>query len=94
MRMFGKMRKSTVTLLLVMVGAIIVIPMIMSQLKLRAGFVDIGESISVPTPPKQMPNFGSQFLPCRSDGSGQPCPEGTFCDGSSKSCVRIAQPGV
>ncbi len=94
MRMLGKMRKSTMTLLFIIVAAIIVIPMIMSQLKLRAGFVDIGESITLPSAPKPMANFGSQFLPCRSDGSGQPCPEGTFCDGSSKGCVRIAQPGV
>lgn len=25
---------------------------------------------------------------CRSPNGGEPCPEGTFCDGSSQSCVR------
>ncbi|NBR60292.1 MAG: hypothetical protein EBT86_01335 [Actinobacteria bacterium] len=28
-------------------------------------------------------------LPCNVDANGQVCPEGTFCDGPTRSCVRI-----
>ena len=28
-------------------------------------------------------------LPCNVDAQGQVCPEGTFCDGSTRLCVRI-----
>lgn len=28
-------------------------------------------------------------LPCNVDAQGQVCPEGTFCDGSTRSCIRI-----
>lgn len=28
-------------------------------------------------------------LPCNVDAQGQVCPEGTFCDGSTRTCIRI-----
>ena len=28
-------------------------------------------------------------LPCNVDASGKVCPEGTFCDGSTRSCIQI-----
>lgn len=31
-------------------------------------------------------------LPCNVDGSGKVCPEGTFCDGPTRSCVNINSP--
>jgi hypothetical protein len=30
---------------------------------------------------------------CRSPNGGPPCPEGTFCDGASQSCVPLAVGG-
>lgn len=31
-------------------------------------------------------------LPCNVDGSGKVCPEGTFCDGPTRTCVNINAP--
>jgi hypothetical protein len=31
-------------------------------------------------------------LPCNVDSSGKVCPEGTFCDGPTRSCIRISAP--
>ena len=42
---------------------------------------------SVPQLPSWRPDPATDYI-CRSpNGSDQPCPEGTFCDGSSQSCV-------
>ncbi len=82
------------TLLIVVVAAMVVIPMLLSRFGMRAGFVDIGESITLPGGMKPDAYYNSAFLPCRSDGSGKPCPEGSFCSGASRGCVQIAQPGI
>jgi hypothetical protein len=85
---------STMTLIAIIVGAIIILPWILSMAGMRAGFVDIGPQVSfVPSAPQADRTSNSEFLPCRSVG-GKPCDEGYFCDGYSKSCVPIAQPGV
>lgn len=85
---------STMTLIAIIVGAIIVLPWILSMAGMRAGFVDIGPQVSfVPSAPQADRTSNSEFLPCRSAG-GKPCDEGYFCDGYTKSCVPIAQPGV
>ncbi len=81
-------------LLVIIVVAMIVLPMLLSRFKMRAGFVDIGESIMVPsTGGELVRQRGSEFLPCRGTGN-QPCPEGTFCDGATGGCVPIAMAGV
>jgi hypothetical protein len=81
-------------LLIIIVVAMVVLPMLLTRFKMRAGFVDIGESITVPTPSSEVVRQrGSAFLPCRGTGNN-PCPEGTFCDGSSGGCVPIAMAGV
>jgi hypothetical protein len=39
--------------------------------------------------------YGTEYdmaLPCRADANGNPCPEGTFCDGLTRSCVPISAP--
>lgn len=82
------------TLIIVAIAAMIVIPMIMSYFGMQAGFVDIGESITLPGGMKPDAYYNSAFLPCRSDSGGKPCPEGSFCSGASRGCVQIAQPGV
>lgn len=76
-------------ILVIIVVAMLFVPMILSRLNMRAGFVDIGESITVGAERGR----GGPFLPCRGVG-GQPCPEGTFCDGSANSCTPIAVAGV
>lgn len=81
-------------ILLIIVAAMLFVPMILSRLNMRAGFVDIGESITVPGMSMGgNGRFGGPFLPCRGV-SGQPCPSGTFCDGSVNSCTPIAVAGV
>jgi hypothetical protein len=80
-------------ILLIIVVSMIFIPMILSRLNMRAGFVDIGENINVPGAMAGERGRGGPFLPCRGV-SGQPCPEGTFCDGSANSCTPIAVAGV
>ncbi len=81
-------------LLIIIVVAMIVLPMLLTRFKMRAGFVDIGETINVPSTGGEMVRQrGSAFLPCRGTGNN-PCPEGTFCDGSSGGCVPIAMAGV
>jgi hypothetical protein len=85
---------SVVTLLVIIVVAAIVLPMLLSRLGIRSGFVDIGEPIAVPPNPlAQVQSKGSMFLPCRNSG-GQSCPEGTFCDGATNNCTPIAVAGI
>ena len=81
-------------ILLIIVAAMLFIPMLLSRFNMRAGFVDIGENIVVPGTVGGGGGFRlGQFLPCRGVG-GQPCPEGTFCDGSANACTPIAVAGV
>ena len=83
-------------ILLIIVATMLFVPMILSRLNMRAGFVDIGESITVPGSGVSLSGnarFGSSVLPCRGVG-GQPCPSGTFCDGAVNSCTPIAVAGV
>jgi hypothetical protein len=85
---------STMTLLIILVGAAVLLPILLSRLSLRAGFVDIGEPIAVPSAAgSQIRARNSAFLPCRGTGSG-PCPEGTFCDGATSNCTPIAMAGI
>ncbi len=88
---YSPKNKSTLFLLIVIVAAIIFVPMILSMTGMRAGFVDIGETINVPSAARRMDYYNSHFLPCRSDSNGSPCPEGTFCDGASRGCVSVGR---
>ncbi len=81
-------------LVVIMLIALVVLPMLLSRFKLRAGFVDIGESVSVQRS-GMVRDHESMSLPCRGV-NGQPCPEGTFCsfNGRENICVPIAVAGV
>ena len=90
--MRSKSGVSVTVLLVLIVVAAVVLPMLLSRFNMRAGFVDIGESISVGNQ-GLVRSRESQFLPCRGV-NGQPCPEGTFCDGAVGSCTPIAVAGI
>lgn len=83
---------SVTVLLVLIVVAAVVLPMLLSRFNMRAGFVDIGESVSVANQGLVL-GRASQFLPCRGV-NGQPCPEGTFCDGAVGGCTPIAVAGI
>ncbi len=83
-------------LLVIIVVAMVVLPMLLKNFKMRAGFVDIGETITLPSAGvESVRSRESALLPCRGTG-GQPCPEGTFCsyDGDTSRCVPIAMAGI
>ena len=79
-------------LFVIMLIALVVLPMLLSRFKMRAGFVDIGDSVTMSSA-GLVRERDSMFLPCRGV-NGQPCPEGTFCDGATGSCTPIAMAGV
>lgn len=94
MRFLSKGRAvSSLVMIAIIVVAIVALPIVLSFAGMRAGFIDIGESITIPSGTKPDSYSNSSFLPCRSV-NGTPCPEGTFCDGASKGCVNIAKAGV
>lgn len=94
MRILSKGRAvSSLVMIAIIVVAIVALPVVLSFAGMRAGFVDIGESIMVPGAAKADSYSNSMFLPCRS-AAGTPCPEGTFCDGATKGCVNISKSGV
>jgi hypothetical protein len=82
---------SSIAMIAIIVIAIIAIPLILSMAGMRSGFIDIGESITIPSAAKPDSYYNSAFLPCRSAAGGTPCPEGTFCDGASRGCVAIGR---
>lgn len=90
--MRSKSGVSVTVLLVIIVVASVVLPMLLSRFNMRAGFVDIGESISVSNQ-GSVRSRNSQFLPCRGVNA-TPCPEGTFCDGAVGSCTAIAVAGI
>lgn len=82
-------------LVVIMLIALIVLPMLLSRFKLRAGFVDIGDSVTMSSA-GLVRESESDMLPCRGVG-GQPCPEGTFCGtdmNGRRLCIPIAVAGV
>jgi hypothetical protein len=43
---------------------------------------------SVPRPDTYHPDANTDYMCSSPNGNGESCPEGTFCDGSSQSCVK------
>ena len=43
---------------------------------------------SVPRPQTYHPDANTDYMCSSPNGNGESCPEGTFCDGSSQSCVK------
>jgi len=72
MRFFSKGRAlSSFAMIAVIVIAIVALPVVLSFAGMRAGFVDIGESITIPGGMKADAYSNSMFLPCRS-AAGSP----------------------
>jgi len=90
------------SMFVLLVLAIVLLPMIVRYIDTKephfslSGFQDIAQrysEVSVPAIgsasklPSWRPDKNTDYL-CRSpNGSGQPCQEGQFCDGTTQSCV-------
>lgn len=90
-------------MLVLLVVIVAFVPVILSMLRSSiSGFQDILEDSQVARVPAGASIQASSYMPdrdtsylCRSpEGSGVPCPEGTFCDGTKtpQSCVSISAP--
>ena len=91
-------------MLVLLVVIVAFVPMILRLLRSSiSGFQDIIDDSQVARVPAGASMEASSYVPdrdtnylCRSpEGSGIPCPEGTFCDGtkSPQRCVSISAPG-
>jgi hypothetical protein len=83
-------------MLLVLVIGVVVLPLIVRFIdkmepRYVSGFQNMVDGVqnvpSVPPSDKYRPDANTDYL-CAVDGSGQSCPEGTFCDGPSQSCIN------
>jgi len=83
-------------MLLLLVLAVVILPMIVRFIdKMEphyvSGFENMADGVqhvpSVPAPNKYRPDANTDYL-CSVDSNGQSCPEGTFCDGPSQSCIN------
>jgi len=77
-----------------LVVAIVILPMIVRYIDtnevhfVMSGFMDVPSAASM-SGPSYTPDSNTKYL-CRSpNDSGEPCEEGTFCDGTSNRCVKI-----
>ena len=90
-------------MLVLLVVAVVVLPMIVRYIGrmephfVISGFQDLAQAHneSIRVPPQASQSMVSMTHPelttmCGSpNGNGQSCPEGTFCDGASQSCIPI-----
>ena len=84
-------------MMLFLVVAVVILPIVVRFIdKMEphyvAGFQNMMDGVqNVPSMPAEKtyhPDANMDFL-CRSpNGSGEPCEEGTFCDGPTQSCVK------
>jgi hypothetical protein len=81
-------------MLLFLVVAIVVLPMVVRYIdKMEphyvSGFQNMVQNVNVPpSNDSYRPDPNTDYI-CRSpNGSGQPCDEGTFCDGATQQCVK------
>jgi hypothetical protein len=81
-------------MLLFLVAAVVLLPIVVRFIdKMEPHYVSGFQDFAVPTIPKQggdstyRPDRNTDYLCSSPNGSGQSCPEGTFCDGSSQQCV-------
>jgi len=77
-----------------LVVAIVILPMIVRYIDtnevhfVMSGFMDVPSAASM-SGPSYTPDPNTKYL-CRSPNeSGEPCEEGTFCDGTTNRCVKI-----
>lgn len=80
-------------MLLFLVVAIVVLPMVVRFIdKMEphyvSGFENMVQNVNVPSSnDSYRPDSNTDYM-CRSpNGTGQPCDEGTFCDGTTQQCV-------
>ena len=85
-------------MLLFLVAAVIILPIVVRFIdKMEphyvAGFQNmmddrVKDLPSIPAEKTYHPDENTDYM-CRSpNGSDEPCPEGTFCDGASQSCMK------
>jgi hypothetical protein len=87
-------QKGALYMLAVLVGVVVVAILLRQSRPIISGFEAAMQQASVVNPPaippqmNYVPDKNTDYL-CRSpNGSGVPCPEGTFCDGTQQTCVR------
>ena len=88
-------------MLLLLVGAVVLLPIIVRFIdKMEPQYVSGFEDFAVPSIAQNSPSTTSFATPdpntnflCSVDGSGNTCPEGTFCNGCTKSCVKTYRGG-
>jgi hypothetical protein len=81
-------------MLLFLVAAVVLLPIVVRFIdKMEPHYVSGFQDFAVPSIPKQggdstyRPDSNTAYLCSSPNGSGQSCPEGTFCDGSSQQCI-------
>ena len=91
-------------MLLILVLAVVFLPIVVRMIdKMEphyvSGFQNMVDAnhlgIKAPNIPQSetfQPDANTDYL-CSTDASGQSCPEGTFCDGPTKSCIGKTVPG-
>jgi hypothetical protein len=92
-----------VTMLVLLVATIVLLPLAVRLLvRSVSGFEN---SMPAPPPPsairdengmnmEYVPDRNTNYI-CRSpNGSGTPCPEGEFCDGTTQSCQKLTVPSM
>lgn len=89
-----------VTMLVLLVAAVALLPWAISLLvRSVSGFENEGDiSVSATSDGRMntryVPDPNTNYI-CRSpNGSGVPCPEGEFCDGTTQACQRITAPST
>jgi hypothetical protein len=92
-----------VTMLVLLVAAVALLPWAISLLvRSVAGFENASGPVEAPAPAHMSDAMDMRYVPdantnyiCRSpNGSGMPCPEGEFCDGTTQSCQKISAPST
>ena len=82
-------------MLILLVAAVVLLPMLVKYIDkmephyIISGFQDMQEVHNVPSvqaPTTYNRDKNTTYL-CNVDASGQTCPEGTFCDGATQSCI-------
>ena len=82
-------------MLLFLVLAVVLLPIVVrfiDQMEphYASGFENMVQNVNVPQGGIQdsyRPDANTDYV-CRSPNGGEPCPEGSFCDGASQSCIK------
>lgn len=87
-------------MMLFLVGAVVLLPIVIRFIdkmepRYVSGFEDmmVQNVPSVPSASRYVPDKNTDYLCSSPNGSGESCPEGTFCDGASQQCLNKMAPG-